>query len=717
MAHHRLDLMPDLVAVCRANEASTAQRSPVPTIGAPGTTSDRSEGAIGATSPRTSVQRGALGLSEKPTLASPTPGHPAVPRSTVHEGQSFRLRIGAPVNPAPETDSEGFDLPLPPTEGAIASEVTASARTAANPQQELTEPGLNEPSASEASPTAGGAPGPHEHGDLFPVQSIETGVPVEEPHLTETAPTLSGFSFPQIADGPETASEVMPPAVRPDPRYYAGGKGGDDADEDGPAPSVQEVWAPGSSLGAPSPTAEVTRSEDAEDAHSDDFSHETGGIEATPTLGASTAVQTASVLGHPADDAPPAIEPGAAEDPQADRSFWAPPFLSRVEGITSSTSLSGPYTSNEFLAGTTLEEGPITPSRHPDPPGGAERATVATGPGLQRMAVTHSPTPPTGMPTQLHVGPPPAPVFPAPVSAGPPYPSHRNDFCLVQPLGAVQRQADHLEPAEAASASDVAAQRHELTLADKVPPRPETASLVGGHVPELVVARDQWNSRSPASASTSNPDPVSPEDQSTRSSAVLTGWSSEDFSSPEIVSWPEGSTRRGWPAMISRPPISTGESGQAQSSSSGPTTQLLFDRGPRALTPPLPIARWAQTLPVQPRTDRTASFSPPLATPPPAAETLSAVMVAGGQDDLATAVPVLDRVQRAADGSTEPAAAPAASGGAAPAGDAGTPSGSSQGGADIDDLSRRIYDRIRDRLKAELYLDRERAGQLSDLTV
>ena len=42
---------------------------------------------------------------------------------------------------------------------------------------------------------------------------------------------------------------------------------------------------------------------------------------------------------------------------------------------------------------------------------------------------------------------------------------------------------------------------------------------------------------------------------------------------------------------------------------------------------------------------------------------------------------------------------------------------SGKGGDDIDDLSRRLYDRIRDRLKAELYLDRERAGQLNDLTV
>ena len=92
-------------------------------------------------------------------------------------------------------------------------------------------------------------------------------------------------------------------------------------------------------------------------------------------------------------------------------------------------------------------------------------------------------------------------------------------------------------------------------------------------------------------------------------------------------------------------------------------------------------------------------------------------MVAGGRCQLASAVPVLDGVQRAADESAEQGAAPAASGGTAQAANGATPSGSSQGGADIDDLSRRIYDRIPDRLKAELYLDRERAGQLSDLTV
>lgn len=71
----------------------------------------------------------------------------------------------------------------------------------------------------------------------------------------------------------------------------------------------------------------------------------------------------------------------------------------------------------------------------------------------------------------------------------------------------------------------------------------------------------------------------------------------------------------------------------------------------------------------------------------------------------------------AGDGSAAPpaAAAPppaAAAPGAAPAG-RGAPAGS--GDADLDDLGRRLYDRIRDLLTAELAIDRERAGLLNDL--
>jgi hypothetical protein len=75
-------------------------------------------------------------------------------------------------------------------------------------------------------------------------------------------------------------------------------------------------------------------------------------------------------------------------------------------------------------------------------------------------------------------------------------------------------------------------------------------------------------------------------------------------------------------------------------------------------------------------------------------------------------------VQRGGEPAAAPAAAPASAGAPAPG---GAPDASHQpgqgGGDDVDELSRKLYDRIRDRLKAELYLDRERAGQLSDLTV
>lgn len=73
------------------------------------------------------------------------------------------------------------------------------------------------------------------------------------------------------------------------------------------------------------------------------------------------------------------------------------------------------------------------------------------------------------------------------------------------------------------------------------------------------------------------------------------------------------------------------------------------------------------------------------------------------------------------------AAASASTASSAPAGgqpSADATSGSSSsaaaapggGDSELDELGRKLYDRILDRLKAELYLDRERAGLLSDLT-
>jgi hypothetical protein len=73
-------------------------------------------------------------------------------------------------------------------------------------------------------------------------------------------------------------------------------------------------------------------------------------------------------------------------------------------------------------------------------------------------------------------------------------------------------------------------------------------------------------------------------------------------------------------------------------------------------------------------------------------------------------------VQRAPEGpAAEPS--PSAAAGADNTGPTAPDHQAAKGDEDVDELSRRLYDRIRDRLKAELYLDRERAGQLSDLTV
>jgi hypothetical protein len=72
-------------------------------------------------------------------------------------------------------------------------------------------------------------------------------------------------------------------------------------------------------------------------------------------------------------------------------------------------------------------------------------------------------------------------------------------------------------------------------------------------------------------------------------------------------------------------------------------------------------------------------------------------------------------VQRAEDPpAPPPAAAPppsASGGGPTPPASASPPAG---GGQNLDELSRQLYDRIRDRLRAELRLDRERAGMASD---
>ena len=70
-------------------------------------------------------------------------------------------------------------------------------------------------------------------------------------------------------------------------------------------------------------------------------------------------------------------------------------------------------------------------------------------------------------------------------------------------------------------------------------------------------------------------------------------------------------------------------------------------------------------------------------------------------------------LQRQGDASAAPppAAAPAAPVAGGPA-----PAGAAQTNDQVDELAKRVYDTVRQRLKAELRLDRERSGRLTDLS-
>jgi hypothetical protein len=117
--------------------------------------------------------------------------------------------------------------------------------------------------------------------------------------------------------------------------------------------------------------------------------------------------------------------------------------------------------------------------------------------------------------------------------------------------------------------------------------------------------------------------------------------------------------------------------------------------------------REVQRLPVGPAS-RPSSLAPPdlpLARPAPAPAPVPPVPVVAQ-------IPV----QRAED---PPAPSPAPAPAAAPSGGGESPPPASAppgagGGQNLDELSRQLYDRIRDRLRAELRLDRERAGMVSD---
>jgi len=132
-----------------------------------------------------------------------------------------------------------------------------------------------------------------------------------------------------------------------------------------------------------------------------------------------------------------------------------------------------------------------------------------------------------------------------------------------------------------------------------------------------------------------------------------------------------------------------------------------LDLHPGAPSPGRPTEARSVAIPLPVVARAAAGPTEPSVSPPPAAPETDQHSPDGTASDAAP--PPLE-VQRSDDGGASPA--PSGPGGAgAEHGGGGGPSD-----ADLDDLSRKLYGRLVERLKAELYLDRERAGLLSDLT-
>ena len=143
-----------------------------------------------------------------------------------------------------------------------------------------------------------------------------------------------------------------------------------------------------------------------------------------------------------------------------------------------------------------------------------------------------------------------------------------------------------------------------------------------------------------------------------------------------------------------------GDGGAVSGSAAVAQRQLTPDQGPGP-------AREAQDAPFAP-------YRPPASLAPSRLPLMRPATSPGQQQPMPpTAEPAVQRAEDPPPPPSPPVApSPPSTGGepAAPA-PAMPPAG---GGQNLDELGRQLYDRIRDRLRAELRLDRERAGMASD---
>jgi hypothetical protein len=694
-------------------------------------------------------RRPAYPTQEGPTPIAPEEPFPPSPGAStrpVTDRRAFRLRIGAPASGRPEEKDGGFGvaqaLRVPgdgsthePPGPAIVT-VTPPLPTPVEPGSRVTAPRV-EPSSSEWSARPGDpAASP-------PAPAMGAGVPAPRAQPTGTAPTFGGAKA-IVSDGLEPFDETVAP------------KAPDTSGPDVPASSASAVATATEPAAMELATTGPDRLPEQDGAPTSlgDLRPGPGRGDTTPTLLARPILQAKSGLG-PAQGGPPeaderqaatfnapyrrvASETGAPETGAPERGVPSVPaaFSSAVGGPPEQALVSGGAPVPE-MADTRVEGHiPLPGAADFTPKSAAPGVGTDDPPGVRRAEVRPWPASPSDASVIRSGSMPSSPLVLRAPLVDPGTPEH----ALVGPDLRLQRQTAGRKDDVPRTTMGQVAPRVEPGKSYETSGSFETALLVGQRMPDLLQRqvtfarlrnetvvteggfstpatgrRFQEAALAAARLPSSAPRPGSKEADALGSRPLRNLPGSvgpAQLPSPgDMERWPQIDLARppdtlgGWATAPAGDPAPGGS--YSVMAAGGSALQRLAGAAPGAARPVPSVPPLVHRSPSPPATAEMdnsshrfiASFSP---APAPASGRLAEPEPVGGMSNT---------VQRAVEAGTgEPASVESSSP------NAPMPK-TDPGGTDIDDLSRRLYERIRDRLKAELYLDRERAGQLSDFTV
>ena len=639
---------------------------------------------FGAPAPTRAVPPAPVPATPAPTTGAAAPSAAPTPTSAA----------GAPSNagsaaPPPAVGAVGAATPRPvPTTTVLP---TSAVQRAPSPGWPLSATAPSPGSGAPAVPALPAAANPARR-----PSRLRLGAPLDQPSAREGLPPQAAWPVP--APELEAANPAPSPVAQASPA----------------APTAQRAAGP-DQAGAALAAHPTDNEADAPDADAD-----RPGPETAPLIGL---VVPPPATKDGADVQPEAVAPLLGGNPPTATSevgrravMPGPPAETTARLATStSTGLSTGTSEADRGAQQAPAEPPVQPSHT-----GLYRQSGAGG-TTPAPALTATSSPPLPFAGPSH--PPAGAAYTAgnPPSAGVDRPTTALTLSMTQsaPGPQAQRQAHGHGGTRSPAAGDAPQAQAGPGFPPEASPAAEPVPLIGHRLPELVVARSEWSSAAPMSAGTEGaPQPSGPEVWSGRPSMAA-----GSHAGPAAWLEPVAAVRPrsdGWartsPAGIVSQPPSTAPPALHRT---GPPVQLARSSPPAQTRPSAPGAPPAQQFPPSgaislARLDY--SSGPPAAVSAPTTTASPPVVFRSPPRaalDVQRAVAPAAATEPTA---AEPAPAPAPAAEASTGGDQPAHQ-SAHGDNELDELSRRLYDRIRDRLKAELYLDRERAGQLSDLTV